>query len=144
MKGPSKPAEHQLSKIVSRCAALPNDHAIAIEAAAQEFVGGDPETKFLVLHDFLDGLARMPVGVVELFNDRESYFLALQQWARNLDNRETVIARFGDFNYRRFAFCPWVTAALDVFDLATVNPASAGAARATARAVPGPSLRRWR
>jgi len=42
-------------------------------------------------------LARTPLRVVELFNDRESYFLTFQQWARNLDhNREMVIARFGD------------------------------------------------
>jgi cyclopropane-fatty-acyl-phospholipid synthase len=63
---------------------------------------------FLVLHDFLDKLARTPLRVVELFNDRESYFLTFQQWARNLDhNREAVIARFGEFNYRRFRFYLW-------------------------------------
>jgi cyclopropane-fatty-acyl-phospholipid synthase len=63
---------------------------------------------FLVLHDFLDKLAHTPLRVTELFNDRESYFLTFQQWARNLDhNREAVIAHFGDFNYRRFRFYLW-------------------------------------
>ena len=32
-----------------------------------------------------------------------SYVLTFQQWARNFDaNRDAVIQRSGDFNYRRF------------------------------------------
>ncbi len=47
---------------------------------------------FLVLHDFLDKLARTKLEVTEIFNDRESYFLTFQQWARNFDaNRDFVI-----------------------------------------------------
>src|SRR5262249_32621416 len=47
---------------------------------------------FLVLHDFLDKLARTPLEVLEIFNDRTSYFLTFQQWARNFDrNRESVV-----------------------------------------------------
>ena len=58
---------------------------------------------FLVLHDFLDKLAGTPFHVLEIFNDRYSYFLTFQQWARNFDaNREFVVERFGEFNYRRF------------------------------------------
>jgi cyclopropane-fatty-acyl-phospholipid synthase len=63
---------------------------------------------FLVLHDFLDKLAQTPLEVLELFNDRQSYFLTFQQWARNFDrNRDFVIERFGEFNYRRFRLYLW-------------------------------------
>jgi cyclopropane-fatty-acyl-phospholipid synthase len=63
---------------------------------------------FLVLHDFLDKLAQTPLELLELFNDRQSYFLTFQQWARNFDrNREFVIEHFGEFNYRRFRLYLW-------------------------------------
>ncbi|MBM3517381.1 MAG: class I SAM-dependent methyltransferase [Alphaproteobacteria bacterium] len=63
---------------------------------------------FLVLHDFLDKLAKTPLEVTEILNDRNSYFLTFQQWARNFDaNREQVIAKFGEFNYRRFRLYLW-------------------------------------
>lgn len=63
---------------------------------------------FLVLHDFLDKLARTPLEVTEILNDRYSYFLTFQEWARNFDrNREAVIERFGEFNYRRFRLYLW-------------------------------------
>ncbi len=63
---------------------------------------------FLILHDFLRHLARTPMRVTELLNDRHSYFLTFRQWAMNFDkNREFVIERFGDFNYRRFRLYLW-------------------------------------
>jgi cyclopropane-fatty-acyl-phospholipid synthase len=63
---------------------------------------------FLVLHDFLDKLAKTPFDVLEIFNDRYSYFLTFQQWARNFDaNRDFVVERFGEFNYRRFRLYLW-------------------------------------
>jgi len=63
---------------------------------------------FLVLHDFLEKLARTPLCVLEIFNDRYSYFLTFQQWARNFDaNRAFVVERFGEFNYRRFRLYLW-------------------------------------
>ena len=63
---------------------------------------------FLVLHDFLDKLTRTKLEVTEIFNDRYSYFLTFQQWARNFDsNRDFVIQRFGKFNYRRFRLYLW-------------------------------------
>jgi cyclopropane-fatty-acyl-phospholipid synthase len=63
---------------------------------------------FLVLHDFLEKLARTPLEVLEIINDRASYFLTFQQWARNFDaNREFVIKRFGEFDYRRFRLYLW-------------------------------------
>jgi cyclopropane-fatty-acyl-phospholipid synthase len=63
---------------------------------------------FLVLHDFLDKLAQTPLELIELENDRYSYFLTFRQWARNFDdNRASVIERFGEFNYRRFRLYLW-------------------------------------
>jgi len=63
---------------------------------------------FLVLDDFLDQLAKTPLRVMEIFNDRHSYFLTFQQWARNFErNRDAVISRFGEFNYRRFRLYLW-------------------------------------
>ena len=58
---------------------------------------------FLVLHDFLEKLAKTPLEVLEIFNDRYSYYLTFLQWARNFENhKDFVIERFGDFHYRRF------------------------------------------
>lgn len=63
---------------------------------------------FLVLHDFLGKLAQTPLEVTELWNDRHSYYLTFRQWATNFDrNREAVVARFGEFDYRRFRLYLW-------------------------------------
>ncbi len=63
---------------------------------------------FLVLHDFLDKLARTPLEVLEIFNDRHSYYLTFQQWALNFEsNKDFIIERFGDFQYRRFRLYLW-------------------------------------
>jgi cyclopropane-fatty-acyl-phospholipid synthase len=63
---------------------------------------------FLVLADFLDKLAQTPLEVLEIENDRESYFLTFQQWARNFDrNKDAVVERFGEFDYRRFRLYLW-------------------------------------
>jgi cyclopropane-fatty-acyl-phospholipid synthase len=63
---------------------------------------------FLVLHDLLEKVAQTPFQLHEVFSDRWSYFLTFQQWAKNFDqNRQEVIARFGEFNYRRFRLYLW-------------------------------------
>lgn len=63
---------------------------------------------FLVLHDFLEQMARTPLRVRELHNDRYDYFLTFRQWAINFEaNRHEIIRRFGDFNYRRFRLYLW-------------------------------------
>lgn len=63
---------------------------------------------FLVLHDFLTEMARTPLRVHELHDDRASYFLTFREWATNFDrNRQSVIDRFGEFNYRRFRLYLW-------------------------------------
>jgi cyclopropane-fatty-acyl-phospholipid synthase len=85
---------------------------------------------FLVLHDFLEKLAKTPMYVVDIHNDRHSYFLTFQQWARNFDrNREFVIEQFGEFNYRRFRLYLWGAAyeflsrSLDCYRMIIHNPA---------------------
>jgi cyclopropane-fatty-acyl-phospholipid synthase len=63
---------------------------------------------FLVLHDFLDKLAQTPLEVLEILNDRTSYFYTFRQWARNFDrNKQAIVERFGEFNYRRFRLYLW-------------------------------------
>ena len=58
---------------------------------------------FLVLDDFLNTVARTPFEVLEIWNDRHSYYLTFKQWAENLErNKDTVIGDFGDFEYRKF------------------------------------------
>ncbi len=56
----------------------------------------------------LSWCARTKLEVTEIQNDRVSYFLTFQQWAKNFDaNRDFVVQRFGDFNYRRFRLYLW-------------------------------------
>ena len=56
----------------------------------------------------MTSLPATPLRVLEIFNDRYSYFLTFQQWARNFDaNRAFVVERFGEFNYRRFRLYLW-------------------------------------
>jgi len=63
---------------------------------------------FLVLHDFLSHVARTPLQVKEILDDRYSYYLTFQQWARNFDrNRDEVIRRFGESDFRRFRLYLW-------------------------------------
>ncbi len=84
---------------------------------------------FLVLHDFLDKLARTKMEVTEILNDRYSYFLTFQEWARNFDaNRDFVVQKFGDFNYRRFRLYLWgaayefLSSSLSCYRMIIVSP----------------------
>ncbi len=63
---------------------------------------------FLVLDDFLNKLAKTPLQVDEIFNDRMSYFYTFRQWAENFDaHKDALVAKFGDFNFRRFRLYLW-------------------------------------
>lgn len=63
---------------------------------------------FLVLHDFLDKVAKTPLQVEEIFNDRMSYHYTFVQWAKNFDaHKEMLVRRFGEFNFRRFRLYLW-------------------------------------
>ena len=85
---------------------------------------------FLVLHDFLASLASTPLRVRELHNDRYDYFLTFLEWAKNLErNRQQVIERFGEFNYRRFRLYLWgaayefLSGSLDCYRMIIERPA---------------------
>jgi cyclopropane-fatty-acyl-phospholipid synthase len=63
---------------------------------------------FLVLDDFLGKMNRSPFEMLECFNDSHSYFLTFRQWAQNLDaNRDRIIDRFGEFEFRKFRLYLW-------------------------------------
>ncbi len=63
---------------------------------------------FLVLDDFLNKMNKTPFEVLEIHNDRHSYYLTFKQWAENLEaNRDSIIERFGAFEYRKFRLYLW-------------------------------------
>lgn len=63
---------------------------------------------FLVLHDFMDKVAKTPLQVEEIFNDRVSYFHTFVQWAKNFDaHKDYLVKNFGEFNFRRFRLYLW-------------------------------------
>lgn len=66
---------------------------------------------FWALHDFLDKLARSPLELIEVHNDRMNYSRTFRMWASNLDkNRDFVVKRFSEFDYRRFRLYLWAAA----------------------------------
>jgi cyclopropane-fatty-acyl-phospholipid synthase len=63
---------------------------------------------FLVLDDLLNKLAKTDLELMEVQNDRWSYFLTFRQWARNLEaSRDYVTRTFGDFEFRKFRLYLW-------------------------------------
>jgi len=63
---------------------------------------------FLVLDDFLNKLNKTEFELLEVQNDRWSYFLTFKQWALNLEsNRDYVRSTFGDYEYRKFRLYLW-------------------------------------
>lgn len=66
---------------------------------------------FLCLHDFLQAVARTPLEVLTVYNDRHNYYLTCRAWAENLEAaREDIIARWGETLYRRFRLYLWGSA----------------------------------
>lgn len=66
---------------------------------------------FFVLHDFLAALAKTPLKLKGVYDDQWNYYLTFARWARNFEaNREAVVARFGEFNWRRFHLYLWGSA----------------------------------
>jgi cyclopropane-fatty-acyl-phospholipid synthase len=62
----------------------------------------------LCLHDYLTAVAQSPMEVETVINDRENYMLTTRAWAQNLDrHRETIEARWGAAQYRRFRVYLW-------------------------------------
>lgn len=63
---------------------------------------------FLVLDDFINKLWRTPLDLLEVHNDRWSYFLTFKQWAMNLESNKDFVKRtFGEFEYRKFRLYLW-------------------------------------
>ncbi len=66
---------------------------------------------FLCLHDFLHAVAKSPMEVLAVHNDRHNYFLTCKAWAENLEAaREDIVARWGETLYRRFRLYLWGSA----------------------------------
>jgi len=87
---------------------------------------------FLVLDDLLNKLARTQLELMEVHNDRWSYFLTFKQWALNLEaNKDYVRRTFGDFEYRKFRLYLWgaayefLTRNLDCYRLTLYKPKAA-------------------
>ena len=63
---------------------------------------------FLVLDDFVNKIAKTDFEMLEIQNDRHSYYLTFKQWAENLDrNKDAIIHEFGDFEFRKFRLYLW-------------------------------------
>jgi cyclopropane-fatty-acyl-phospholipid synthase len=87
---------------------------------------------FLVLDDLLSELAKTELELMEVQNDRWSYFLTFKQWALNLEaNRDYVQRTFGDFEFRKFRLYLWgatyefLTRSLDCYRLTLHKPRAA-------------------
>jgi cyclopropane-fatty-acyl-phospholipid synthase len=66
---------------------------------------------FFVLHDFLAAVARTPLRVRGVYDDRVDYYRTFVHWARNLEaGRERLIGGFGEWDYRRFHLYLWGSA----------------------------------
>ena len=67
----------------------------------------------MVLPELLAAANRTALEPITLHNDRHSYFLTLQAWARNLEAaHEELAARFGECVYRLFQIYLWAGAHL--------------------------------
>jgi len=88
---------------------------------------------FLVLDDFVNKIAKTSLEMVEILNDRHSYYLTFKQWAENLEkNKDEVIAKFGEFEYRKFRLYLWgatyefLVRNLDCYRMILYKPKAAG------------------
>ena len=66
---------------------------------------------YFCLHEFLVALAKTPLEVLTVYNDRYSYYLTCKTWAWNLEStRDEIISRWGEMLYRRFRIYLWGSA----------------------------------
>jgi cyclopropane-fatty-acyl-phospholipid synthase len=66
---------------------------------------------YFCLHEFLTAVAKSPLEVLAVHNDRHSYYLTCKAWAENLDSaRDEIISRWGEMLYRRFRLYLWGSA----------------------------------
>jgi cyclopropane-fatty-acyl-phospholipid synthase len=63
---------------------------------------------FLELADFLGALAKTPLQLRSVHDDRHSFFLTFKHWAENWEaNRERIVEKFGESEFRRFQLYLW-------------------------------------
>lgn len=63
---------------------------------------------FFCLHEFLDEVAKSPLEVLAVHNDRHNYYLTCKAWAERLEAaRDDIIDRWGEELYRRFRLYLW-------------------------------------
>lgn len=63
---------------------------------------------YFCLHEFLSAVAKTPLEVLAVHNDRHSYYLTCKAWAENLESaRDEIIRRWGEMLYRRFRLYLW-------------------------------------
>ncbi len=66
---------------------------------------------YFCLHAFLAEVAKTPLEVLEVHNDRHNYYLTCKAWAENLDAaRDEIVSRWGEMLYRRFRLYLWGSA----------------------------------
>lgn len=66
---------------------------------------------YFCLHEFLTAVAKTPMEVLAVHNDRHNYFLTCKTWAENLESaRDEIINRWGEKLYRRFRLYLWGSA----------------------------------
>lgn len=76
-------------------------------------------TSPLCIEKYTAELAKTPLEIIEIQNDRRNYFLTCKKWAENLEAvRDVVVARWGIHLYQRFRLYLW--AAANSFDLGTL------------------------
>jgi cyclopropane-fatty-acyl-phospholipid synthase len=87
---------------------------------------------FLVLDDLINKLPKAGLELMEVHNDRWSYFLTFKQWALNLEaNKDYVQRSFGDFEFRKFRLYLWgaayefLTRNLDCYRMMLYKPRAA-------------------
>jgi len=66
--------------------------------------------RYFCLHDFLSQAARTNLEVREVFNDRHSYYLTCNEWAKRLDQaRNKIVSQWGEKQYRIFRLYLWAS-----------------------------------
>ena len=66
---------------------------------------------YFCLHAFLAEVAKSPLAVLSVHNDRHNYYLTCKAWAENLEAaQEEIVRRWGDMLYRRFRLYLWGSA----------------------------------
>ena len=65
----------------------------------------------LCLHDYLAELARTPLQLLGVYDDRHNYHLTTKRWAENLDrHRAEIVRRWGQALHRTFQLYLWGSA----------------------------------